>query len=172
MIITISGLSGSGKNTLGEVLSERLRYRLVCPTFKDLAKKEGIALLEFQKKAEKDPDIDRKFDALLKEEAGKGNCVVTTWLGPWMVNPNVSVWVYAPDNVRAERLAKRDGISVKEAREHILARDDANRARYLKLYSIDIFDQSGFDIQVNSGTFNPDELADIVLKVIEIKKKR
>ena len=172
MIIAISGLSGSGKNTLGEILADRLRYRLVCPTFKDLAEKEGITLLEFQKKAEKDPDIDRKFDALLKEEAGKGNCVVTTWLGPWMVNPNVSVWVYAPDNVRAERLAKRDGITVGEAKAHIRSRDEENRARYLKLYKIDIFDQSYFDVKVNSGIFNPDELADIVLKLIEIKKKR
>jgi len=172
MIIAISGLSGSGKNTLGERLAGRLRYRLVCPTFKDLAEKEGISLLEFQKKAEKDPDIDRKFDSLLKEEAGKGNCVVTTWLGPWMVNPNVSVWVYAEDHIRAERLAKRDGITVSGAKTHIRARDEANRTRYLKLYKIDIYDQSSFDVKVNSGSFNPDELADIVLKVIEIKKKR
>jgi cytidylate kinase len=172
MIISISGLAGSGKNTLGSVLAEQLRYRLVCPTFKDLAAKEGVSLMEFQKRAEKDPDIDRKFDALLKEEAGKGNCVVTTWLGPWMVNPNVRVWVFAPDDIRAERLAKRDGVTLKEARLHIADRDAANRKRYLKLYGVDIYDHSGFDICVNSGLYTPEELAEIVIKVIDIKKKR
>jgi cytidylate kinase len=172
MIIAVSGLAGSGKNTLGGVLAEQLRYRLVCPTFKDLAAKEGVSLMEFQKRAEKDPDIDRKFDALLKDEAGKGNCVVTTWLGPWMVNPNVRVWVFAPDEVRAERLAKRDKITMKEARLHIAERDDANRARYLKLYGVDIYDQSGFDVCVNSGLYTPEELAGIVMKLIETKKKR
>ena len=68
MIIAISGLTGSGKNTLGELLAKKLGYHLVCPTFKDLAEKEGISLMEFQKKAEKDPNIDRKFDQLLKEQ--------------------------------------------------------------------------------------------------------
>jgi len=172
MIIAVAGLTGSGKNTLGSLLAEQLRYRLVCPTFKDLAKKEGIALLEFQKKAAKDPDIDKKFDALLKEEAGKGNCVVTTWLGPWMVNPNIRVWVHAPDEVRAERLAKRDGVSLKEAKAHMAARDADNRARYMKLYGIDIFDQSSFDVCVNSGYYTPEELVEMVMKVIELKKKR
>jgi cytidylate kinase len=172
MIISVSGLAGSGKNTLGSVLAELLRYRLVCPTFKDLAAKEGVSLMEFQKRAEKDPDIDKKFDALLKEEAGKGNCVVTTWLGPWMVNPNVRVWVFAPDDVRAERLAKRDGMPLKQARLHIKERDEANRKRYLKTYGVDIFDQSGFDVCVNSGLYTPEELAGIVMKVIEAKKKR
>jgi len=171
MIIAISGLTGSGKNTLGERLAEQLRYRLVCPTFKDLAKKEGVTLLEFQRKAAKDPDIDKKFDALLKEEAGKGNCVVTTWLGPWMVKPNISVWVYAPDDVRAERLAKRDGVTVKEAKAHMAARDADNRERYMKLYGIDIYDHNGFDVCVNSGYYSPEQLVGIVLKVIETKKK-
>lgn len=55
MIIAVSGLTGSGKNTLGELLSKELGYTLVCPTFKDLAAKEGITLMEFQKKAEKGP---------------------------------------------------------------------------------------------------------------------
>ena len=171
MIIAIAGLAGSGKNTLGSLLAEQLRYRLVCPTFKELAAKEGITLLEFQKKAAKDPDIDKKFDALLKEEAGKGNCVVTTWLGAWMVNANVRVWVFAPDDTRAERLAKRDGTSLKEARAHIVARDAQNRERYLKLYNIDIYDHSAFDICVNSGLYAPEQLVDIVLRVIETRKK-
>jgi cytidylate kinase len=172
MIIAVAGLTGSGKNTLGSLLAEQLRYRLVCPTFKDLAKKEGITLLEFQKRAAEDPDIDKKFDAVLKEEAGKGNCVVTTWLGPWMVNPNIRVWVYAPDDVRAERLAKRDGTSIKDAKAHMAARDADNRARYMKLYNVDIYDFSQFDVCVNSGLHTPEELVEIVMKVIELKKRR
>jgi cytidylate kinase len=171
MIIAVAGLSGSGKNTLGSLLAESLRYRLVCPTFKDLAGKEGISLLEFQKKAQKDPDIDKKFDALLKEEAGKGNCVVTTWLGPWMASPNVRVWVFAPDSVRAERLARRDGMTVKEARAHIAERDANNRERYMKLYGVDIYEHGDFDVCVNSGIYGPEQLAGIVLKVIETKKR-
>ncbi len=169
MIIAISGFTGSGKNTLGELLAEKLDYRLVCPTFKDLAEKEGIPLMEFHTKAEKDPDIDRKFDELLKEEASKGDCVVTTWLGPWMVNADVRIRVFAPDSVRAERIAKRDQMVGKEALEHVIERDDRNRKRYNKLYGIDIDNDDIFDACLNSGIYRPEKLLGIAMKIIEEK---
>jgi len=167
MIISISGLSGSGKDTLGKALSEKLGLRLVSPTFKDLAEKEGISLLEFQKKAEKDPDIDKKFDEYLKEEAEKGDCIFTTWLSPWMVKSDLKVNVFAPFDIRAERLAKRDGISVEDARKHIEEREKENRERWKKLYGIDIFDTSIFDVCLSSARFKPDELAEIIEKIVK-----
>ncbi len=157
MIIAVSGLTGSGKNTLGELLAKELGYMLVCPTFKDLAKKEGISLMEFHKKAEKDPDIDKKFDELLKEQA-KSNCVVTTWLGPWIVDADIRIKVVASLQTRAERIAKRDGMTVEEAKKHIQQRDDNNRKRYKKLYGIDIDNEDIFDAVLNSGINNPQQL--------------
>ena len=169
MIIAISGLTGSGKNTLGEMLAKKLGYKLVCPTFKDLAAKEGVSLMEFQKKATKDPDIDKKFDALLKEQAAKGNCVVTTWLGAWMTDADVRIKVFAPLETRAKRIAERDGMGLKEAMKHVKARDEDNRKRYLKVYGIDIYDDSNFDACLNAGIYTPEKLLDIVQSVIETK---
>lgn len=171
MIIAIAGLTGSGKNTLGELIAAKLGYRLVCPTFKDLAAKEGISLMEFQGKAEKDPDIDRKFDAVLKEQAAAGDCVVTTWLGPWMVDADVRIKVFVADDIRAERIAKRDRMSPAEAKRHIKARDAANRKRYKKLYDIDIDDEGIFDAVLDGGMHTPQELLEIALSVIEKKRK-
>jgi len=145
MIIAVGGLTGSGKNTLGELLAKKLGLKLVCPTFKDLAKREGIPLMEFQKRAEKDQNIDKKFDAELKEQAKKGNCVVTTWLGPWMVDADLRVWVFAPADVRAKRISKRDGMVLEQAKKHIHERDEENRQRYLNVYGIDIYDHDTFD---------------------------
>jgi predicted cytidylate kinase len=169
MIVAISGLSGSGKNTLGELLAKELGYNLVCPTFKDLAAKEGISLMEFQKKAEKDHDIDKKFDEVLREQA-KGNCVVTTWLGPWIVGADVRIKVFAPLDVRASRLAKRDGMAIEEAKKHISQRDESNRKRYKKVYGIDIYDEGNFDALLNSGIYGPKELLEITLAIINTKK--
>jgi cytidylate kinase len=170
MIIAISGLTGSGKNTLGELLAQKLGYRLVCPTFKELAAREGVPLMEFQKMAEKDPDIDRKFDALLKEEAKKGNCVVTTWLGPWMVDADVRIKVRVADRIRAERIAKRDGMTPKDALAHLLERDERNRKRYMKLYGIDIDDEKIFDAVLDGGKDTPEKLLKQALAVIKSKK--
>jgi cytidylate kinase len=169
MIIAISGLTGSGKNTLGELLAKKLGYRLVCPTFKDLAAKEGVSLMEFQERAAKDPDIDRKFDMLLKEQAAAGDCVVTTWLGPWMVDADVRIKVKVADKVRAERIAKRDNMAVDEALKHLRQRDDQNRTRYKKLYNIDIDDEKTFDAVLNGGRNPPEKLLEMALKVIKAK---
>lgn len=169
MIIAISGLTGSGKNTLGELLAKKLGYRLVCPTFKDLAAKEHVSLMEFQERAAKDPDIDRKFDAVLKEQAAAGDCVVTTWLGPWMVDADVRIKVKVADRIRAERIAKRDGMTVGDALKHLLARDDQNRKRYKKLYSIDIDDEKGFDAVLNGGRNPPEKLLAMAMKAIKAK---
>ena len=169
MIIAISGFTGSGKNTLGEMLAKELGYRLVCPTFKDLAKEEGITLMEFQMKAAKDPDIDKKFDAVLKKQA-TGNCVVTTWLGAWMVDADVRIRVFAPLKTRAERIAKRDGMTLDEAMKHVKARDDQNIKRYKKVYGIDIESDDVFDACLNAGIYKPEELKAIALAIIEAKK--
>lgn len=171
MIIAIAGLTGSGKNTLGELLAEELGYRLVCPTFKDLAKKEGISLMEFQEKAEKDPDIDRKFDEVLKEQAAAGDCVVTTWLGPWMVDADLRIRVAAAEEIRAARIASRDGMDEEEALRHVRERDDGNRKRYKRLYDIDIFSDDIFDAVLDSGRYKPQELLEQTLELIRKRDK-
>lgn len=170
MIIAISGLAGTGKDTLGRLLAEELGIRHLCPTFKDLAAREGVDLMEFQKKAARDPTIDRKFDRMLKAEAARGPCVATSWLSPWVLDADVKIYLYASDDVRAKRLAERDGMSVRKALEHLRRRDRQNRARYKKVYGIDIYDRSGFDVCLNSGRFTPGQLARIVRGVVEEKK--
>jgi predicted cytidylate kinase len=169
MIIAIAGLTGSGKNTLGELLAKELGYKMVCPTFKDLAAKEGIPLMEFQKKAEDDPDIDKKFDAVLKEQAAAGNCVITTWLGPWIVDADLKIKVSAAPEIRAERIAGRDSMGAEEALRHVNARDESNRNRYKKLYGIDIDNEEIFDAVLDSGKNKPQELLE---QTIELIKKR
>lgn len=163
MIICIAGLSGSGKNSVGLLVSKKLGLRLVDPTFKTLAKKEGISLMDFHKKAESQHKIDKDFDARLIAEVSKGNCVVTTWLGPWMIkNADMRIWLYASNEARAKRVAGRDGMNICEAARHIAERDGGNHERYLDVYGIDIYDHSGFDLLINSECFLPDQSAAII----------
>lgn len=173
MIICISGFCATGKNTVGNFVAEALGLRLVAPTFKDLAAAEGISLMEFQKKAanSKDGEIDKKFDRELRRQADAGNCVVTTWLGPWMIeNANVRVWLYAPDKVRAKRLAGREKISEEEALMHIKKRDADNVARYKKVYGIDITRHDKFNLMLNVEKISAQEAAEKIVQAI--KKKR
>ena len=170
MIITIAGLSGSGKNTVGEIVAEKLRLRLVDPTFKTLAEERRMDLMEFHRKAEKEHNIDKNFDAALIAEVEKGPCVVTTWLAPWMVlNADLRVWISASQHARAARVAARDGMTREQALAHLAERDASNRTRYLDVYRIDIYDHSDFDIVINSEKFKPEEAADIIIEAAAAK---
>ena len=169
MKICISGLSGSGKNSVGSLVAEKLGLKLVNPTFKTIAAKQKMGLLAFHRKAEIDHSIDKKFDSELIRQA-KGGCVVTTWLGPWMIkDADMRVWLYAPSQARASRVAKRDGMGAEEAARHIEDRDESNRQRYLEIYKIDIYDHSGFELVLNSEKFLPAQSAEIIIAAAKAK---
>lgn len=148
---------------MGTVLSQKLGLRIIDPTFKTIAAKQKMDLMDFHKKAEGDHTIDKDFDARLMADAKKGNCVVMTWLGPWMIkDADLRVWLYAPRAARAARVARRDGMSPEAAEKHIEDRDESNRMRYLDIYKIDIYDHSGFELIINSEKFAPSQSAAII----------
>jgi len=164
MIICIAGLSGSGKNSVGELVAKKLGLKLVNPTFKTIAAKKKMSLMDFHRKAEADHGIDKAFDSHLISETKKGNCVVTTWLGPWMVkNADIRVWLYAPRSDRAARIAKRDKMTLEEAMNHVAERDENNHVRYHEIYKINIYDHSGFDLVLNSDKFLPEDSSNIIV---------
>jgi cytidylate kinase len=68
----------------------------------------------------------------------------------------LNVMVKAPHDVRATRIAKRDGITSAEA-ANVIKDDDALRARFARLfYSVDWADESQFDLVVDTGTDSDD----------------
>lgn len=168
-IIAISGLAGSGKNTVGREVAKLLGWRIVEPTFKDLAAREGISLEQFQKKAAADFEIDKKFDLELKLQCEGENCVVSTWLGPWMADGAFTVWLDVPLEIRAKRVAGREGILEGKAKASISERDEQNRQRYLKVYGININNHSGFDLILDASRLTPAVLAK---KIVQAYKKR
>jgi CMP/dCMP kinase len=177
--IAVCGFAGSGKNTVGEEVAKALGWKVVAPTFKDLAENEGISLMEFQEKAKKDLSIDYKFDAALARKIGAGGCVVVTWIGPWIrkisgkkydgveippVAPDVfSVWLDVPVEIRAKRLAGRDRMGFEQALSHIKKRDADNVNRYKKAYGINISEHSDFGLVVKVNAETPDELANKII---------
>ncbi|MEM4366613.1 MAG: cytidylate kinase family protein [Candidatus Anstonellales archaeon] len=163
MIIAITGLVGSGKDTLAQLVASKTGMRHLNLTFKDLAKQKGISLIELQRLAEKDPSIDKEFDDMQKREAAKGDCVTSTWLGPWILPAELRIFLYASEEVRAQRVAKREGISEEEAIKYIRERENSNRKRYLKLYNIDITNYERYDLVLSSERYKPEQLLEFVM---------
>ncbi len=160
-------------NALGSLESRQVEIYssdLVIYEYESKRSSERRAEEDSRRKAEADHGIDKKFDEELMRQAKGGSCVVTTWLGPWMVkDADIRVWLYAPSQARAERVAKRDGMGAEEAERHIADRDESNRHRYLEIYKIDIYDHSGFELVINSEKFLPQESAEIIIAAAKAK---
>ena len=87
MLITLSGLSGSGKSSAANALAEKLKIPTVDigAIFRRLAKKHGMDVAEFGKHVEKNPEIDHELDLAMVRRAKRGrNLILQGRLAGWM----------------------------------------------------------------------------------------
>ncbi len=170
VVIAISGQPGSGKTTVAREVARALGLRLRSSgsLFRELARKYGMELMEFHKYAEAHPEIDREVDAMALEEAKMGDAVLEGHLTAWVVRPYADICIYlkgAPE-VRARRVALRDGRTFEEALREILEREELNKRRYKQIYSIDIADLAPFDLVVDTTYLSQADVARITLDFV------
>jgi len=145
VLITISGLPGSGTTTVSRLVADALGLARLPggEVFRQMAAEAGMTLAEFGVHAQDHPSIDRELDDRLAARAGLRA---------------VRVWVDCADEVRAERVAVRDGTTAAQALADNAARSDLERARYRAVYAIDLDDRSTYDLVLDSTTEPPEAL--------------
>jgi predicted cytidylate kinase len=160
--ICISGLSSSGKTTIGEALAKDLGIMHITKYKLESFKKHEseIKKLVIQTADKKYADA---FDKEVAALAGKHNCVVTTWLGPWLVkDATMRIWLSASVEERAKRHAGDMGISVDKAKAYIREKDELTVNAFKEIYSIDVKDHAFFDMMINTERLNLDESVSII----------
>jgi cytidylate kinase len=169
LLITISGLPGSGTTTLSRLVAGALHLDRVPggEVFRQLAAESGMSLAEFGVHAQANPDIDRELDDRLSARAREGSCVIESRLAGWLVTQAgllaVRVWVECSEEVRAARVAERDGTTPGQAQRDNAERAALEHARYRAVYAIDLDDRSPYDLVLDSTTASAKVLADRVI---------
>ncbi len=169
MLITVSGPPGSGTTTTAEHVAARLEVDLVPggEVFRAMAAERGMSLPQFGRYAAEHPEVDAELDARLAERAGKGGVLIESRLAAWIARNEglnvLTVFIDCAPDVRAVRVAGREGIAVEQARADNDERQRVERARYVALYGIDIEDLSVYDLVLDSGALAPAALADRVV---------
>lgn len=170
IVITVSGLAGSGTTTLCRNLARHYGFKHIYAglIFRQMAKEMGMTLQEFQEYAELHPEIDREVDRRQIEAANEGNVVIEGRLAGWMVREaDLKIWLDAPLRVRVERVARREGKPYDVAFMETVEREKSNRKRYLNLYGIDIEDLSIYDLVINTSKWGPDGVFEIVKAAVD-----
>jgi cytidylate kinase len=176
LVIAISGKPGSGKTTYAKEVARlfNLRYVSSGSLFRQLASERGVSLVEFHRIAEKDFEIDKIVDSRAVEEAKKGDVVVEGHLAGWVLRDvaDLRIFFTAPLEVRAMRVAVRDGVSYEEALRELKLREKSNKLRARLLYGFDLDDLSIFDVIFNTNRLSREIITETLKTLISKFVKR
>ena len=164
MRIAISSKSGCGNTTVTTLLAEKLGYKMVNFTFRQLAAERGVDFWTFCRMAEADDDIDRELDRRQVEMAmAEENCVLGSRLAIWMLEKaDLKVYLQATSETRAKRVLKREGGSLEERMAQTEMRDRNDSARYTRIYGIDNSDTSVADLVIDTDDRTPEEIVELI----------
>ena len=171
MIITLGGLAGTGTTTTAELLSETLDIPYISAgyVFRQMASERGMSVLEFSEFAEGNNDIDKEIDKRQAELAkSSDNLIVEGRLSAYFVEADLKLWLVTPFDVRSQRIAERESKSVDVASEEIIVREESEALRYMDIHNIDIKNMDIYDLIINTGTFNPEEVSEIILTTLKV----
>ena len=181
IVICISGMAGTGKSTLAKQLAKKyhLKYFSGGDALKELAAEqgynssvngwwespEGLKFLELRKT---NPDFDKKVDQKLLEYADQGNVLLDSWTMPWLVKKGFKIWLAASVERQAERIAKRDHMTVNDALKALNEKEANTKDIYKKLYGFNLSaDFTPFDFILDTDNLTANEVFEILCMVID-----
>ena len=171
MRISISGPPGSGKTTICALVAKKLdcEYVLIGQIFRQMASERGVNLEVFGRLAEEDETIDKELDKRMVAIAKANERIVlegrlTGALLKWHKIPVFTVYVDADEQVRAQRIAQREGVPVDVVTKQMRIRERSEKKRYHAYYGIDPTDRSMYDLWIDSSSLTAEKVADTIVE--------
>lgn len=184
VVIAISGQPGCGSSTAGRLLAEKLGLKFFSTGeyYKKMAKEKALnaywaetatSVNYFSTKEGSAKKLHEEIDRMQIEKAKEGNIVSEGKLAIHFLEDiaDFKIWLKASVDVRAQRYAKRDGISLKEAEKLVKEKDSLERATFRKIYGFDTFSQEKeADIVIDTSIRKPEEIVAEIAGFVNSRK--
>jgi len=178
MKITISGLSGSGKSTVGKLIAKKLGYKFysIGDIRGQMAMDKGITIDELNKLGETEDWTDKEADARTKKIGEtEDNFIIDARLAYHFIPDAVKIFLTVDPKIGAERIFKNQRIdeekkeTVEELQKTLEDRRESNKKRYKKWYGIDFPDTKNFDLVIDTKNIT---IEDTVNKILDFLKTK
>ena len=174
-------MAGTGKSTLAKKLAQRygLRYYSGGDALRDLAAEKGYNSclngwwespegLRFLEQRKTDPSFDKVVDEKLLDYATKGNVLLDSWTMPWLVKQGFKIWLAASVEKQAERISRRDHMTVEESLLALKEKEARTKAIYKQLYGFSLGeDFSPFNLVLDTDNLSAEEVFEVLCMVMD-----
>ena len=172
-IITLSGKPGSGKSSTSDIVAELLGYTRHSSgdMVRRVLKRNDITLEEYNRKASSDHDLDDQIDEELRNLRDQEDIIVDSRLGFYWLPESFKVYLDLDLSVATARIYKdvtanstRTGVeggdqSLSSVAHSVEDRMRDEQQRFLKLYGVDPYDHTQFDLIIDTARHNPHSVA-------------
>lgn len=172
-IITISGKPGSGKSSTADKVAELLSYTRHSSgdIVRNILKKNGLTLEQYNRKATSNHDLDAKVDEELRNLRDNEDIVIDSRLGFYWLPESFKVYLDLDLDLATARIFK-DGVtnsarssvetgsgSLSDVSRQVRQRMLNEQSRFRQMYGIDPYDTSHFDFVIDTSRQNPQSVA-------------
>lgn len=175
MIITISGLPGSGKSTVGKILAKELGYEFF--SVGDLrgkwATERKMTIRELNKLGEKEDWTDKKADEYQAGLAKKGgNLIIDGRLSFHFIPDSYKVFMKVDPDEGAKRIlgdkrTDEDAEDFSQLKKDLDSRVKSDEKRYKAIYNVDFLNMDNYDLVIDTTKLSPAQVAEEIKNGLE-----
>jgi cytidylate kinase len=173
MIITISGMPGSGKSTVAKLIASKLgmKYYSVGDFMREIAVQRNMSLIDLSKLAETDRRIDEQLDDRQIRMRTEDNFVIDSRLGFHFMPNSTKIFLKVDIKNEAKRIfsqkrKEEHADTLEEIESMIKRRIQSEKLRYNQYYNIDIYDMANYDLVIDTSNISAEQVADKIVKKI------
>lgn len=169
--ISLAGDLGSGKSTVGAIISERTgaTYYATGAIMREVAARYGMDITSFNRYAETHPETDHEIDnGLIALSDDPRDMIIDSRMAWHFTRGTFRVYMTTEPEISAARImaAKRETEkfgSIEETAAGLIRRRESEKKRYGELYGVDLTDYANYSLIIDTSYATPEAIASEIL---------